>query len=439
MTTAQDKIIMTPAFMEVLDLMRDRKCNVFLTGKAGTGKSTLLDLFRQQASKNVAVLAPTGVAAINVRGETIHSFFRFRNGITSDQARRRARSLKHPGMYQELLTIIIDEISMVRADLLDCIDVFLREVREDRRPFGGIQMIFIGDLYQLPPIVNKEELVFFNDVYDSPYFFSSSVFQSMAFMYETYELDQIFRQKNPEFIEILNAIRTGVVTFEQLQKLNTRQVANYRENDEGYVYLTGLNRKADEINAEKLMTIGTPVSEYRRELSGNFDVKSSPVQERLDLKIGAQVMLLNNDVHGRWVNGSIGTVVELLEDEVWVDLGGYVEAVTPHKWKLEKYVYQEEKKQLVQETIGTITQFPLKLAWAITIHKSQGKTFEKVIIDFSKGIFATGQAYVALSRCRSLEGLRLTCGVTKRHVLFDRRVKSFMTPEKKTADPEMLF
>jgi ATP-dependent DNA helicase PIF1 len=426
MTTVNEKIVMTPAFMEVLDLMRDRKCNIFLTGKAGTGKSTLLDLFRQQASKNIAVLAPTGVSAINVRGETIHSFFRFKNGITVDAARRKGKHIKHPGVYQELLTIIIDEISMVRADLLDCIDAFLREVREDRSPFGGVQMIFIGDLYQLPPIVSREERVYFDEVYDSPFFFSSSVFKNILFTLEYYELDQIFRQKNPVFIEILNSIRNNTVTFDQLTALNTRVDRNYRDGDEGYVYLTGLNKKADEINLEKLNALGGASMEYRYELSGNFDSKNAPVQARLELKIGAQVMLLNNDSHGRWVNGSIGKVVEMLDDEVWVDLGGYVETVTPHKWKLEKYAYDDEKKKLVQETVGTITQFPLKLAWAITIHKSQGKTFEKAIVDFSNGVFASGQAYVALSRCRTLEGLRLVSPVTKRHIIVDKRIEEFV-------------
>ena len=231
MTIVQDNIVMTPAFMEVLDLMRDRKCNLFLTGKAGTGKSTLLDLFRKQSSKNIAVLAPTGVSAINVRGETIHSFFRFKNGITVDEARRKAGSLKSPGIYQELLTLIIDEISMVRADLLDCIDSFLRVVRESRHPFGGVQMIFIGDLYQLPPIVSQDERFYFNQVYESPYFFSSFVFKESMFTFEYYELDQIFRQKNPVFIELLNAIRTNTISLEQLQLLNSRVIQNYRKED----------------------------------------------------------------------------------------------------------------------------------------------------------------------------------------------------------------
>lgn len=420
-----EETILTDDFKAVLDLMRDRKCHVFLTGKAGTGKSTLLELFRQQSRYNLAVLAPTGISAINVRGETIHSFFHFKNSVTVDAARQQAKRLKNKGLYKNLLSIVIDEISMVRADLLDCIDVFLQEVRENKVPFGGVQMILIGDLYQLPPIVSREEQAYFRQKYGSPYFFSSKVFNHPQFQVEQFELEEIFRQKNPEFIAVLNAIREGRVSDEQLRLLNARVCSDYSKGDAGYVYLTGLNRRAEAINLSKLDSLPGDVSSYSVSYTGNSESFNSVVPELLQLKIGAQVMCLNNDAHGRWVNGSIGTVVDLDEHEVWVDLGGYVETITPHKWKLEKYAYDKEKEQLVQETVGTITQFPLKLAWAITIHKSQGKTFDKVIIDFTEGIFASGQAYVALSRCRSLDGMRLVSAITRKHIIVDRRIQNF--------------
>ncbi len=424
-------IDLSPSFKHAIDIMESTKKNLFITGKAGTGKSTLLEYFRERTQKNIAVLAPTGVAALNVHGQTIHSFFRFKPGITRDSVKR--LSHRQRDQYLKLDTIIIDEISMVRADLLDCIDAFMRiNGSNDKLPFGGAQIIFIGDLYQLPPVVTHSEAAMFKVNYESEYFFDADVFKEMEL--EFVELDKHYRQTDDSFIKILNAIRNGSATESDIAQINSRYDTKFvpKINDR-YITLTTTNKIAEEINDAELAKLTGSTFYYHGTTEGNFDAKALPTKEDIILRIGSQVMLLNNDKMERWVNGSIGTVIsttpqEGTNDIITVELenGERVE-VLPFTWEMFKFAYDHEHRKLVQNKVGSFTQYPLMLAWAITIHKSQGKTFKKVIIDLGYGTFAPGQLYVALSRCTSMEGIVLKTRISARHMIMDNRVSGFLS------------
>ncbi|MCD6450661.1 MAG: AAA family ATPase [Thermotogaceae bacterium] len=422
-------IRITEEFKKALHLMENTKKNILITGRAGTGKSTLLDYFRNNTKKKVVILAPTGVAAVNVKGQTIHSFFGFGPDITVDKVEKIVKEF--PNIYTEIDAIIIDEISMVRADLLDAIDKFLKintsKRRPKKKPFGGKQMIFFGDLYQLPPVATRMEKDVINQLYESPYFFSANVMKETDL--EIVELTEVFRQKDIEFIELLDAIRHGENSPEILEKLNERYIPDFEPPEgEFYIYLTSTNKKAREINERKLQELPGELFRIQGRVSGEFDSGSLPTDINLNIKIGAQVMLLNNDSLGRWINGTIGEVVDIdnYDESIYVELEtGEIVEVKPFEWKLFRYVLNDEKVDTVE--VGTFLQFPLKLAWAITIHKSQGKTFEKVIIDLSGGIFSPGQLYVALSRCTSFEGLVLLQPVKKGHVFMNWKAAKFLT------------
>ena len=419
-------------FKKALEVMEGTDHHAFITGRAGTGKSTLLDYFRTTTKKKVVVLAPTGVAALNVKGQTIHSFFRFKPNVTL-QSIKKVR--QDSDLYKELDTIIIDEVSMVRADLMDCIDKFLRlNGREKRSPFGGIQMIFIGDLYQLPPVVSGKEKEAFKDHYESPFFFDADVMKDLDM--EFIELEKIYRQKDETFIALLNAIRNNSVTGEELRLLNSRYMPDYDTGSapENFsVWLTSTNEASDGINIKHLSQLSGDILSYEGEIQGDFKQDALPTQINLRLKIGAQVMLLNNDPYGRWVNGSIGRITAVDResgdrDTVIVELtNGDIVDVSPCTWELFTYQYDKQKRQIESDVNGSFTQYPIKLAWAMTIHKSQGKTFEKVVIDIGKGTFATGQMYVALSRCTGLEGIVLKKPVEKKHIFIDWRIVRFVT------------
>ncbi len=406
--------------------------NLFITGKAGTGKSTLLAYYREKTKKNLVVLAPTGVAAVNVRGQTIHSFFRFRPDITVEKVKKKYKKIRSVELYKKLQTIVIDEISMVRADLFDCVDAFLRiHGPKKGMPFGGVQMIFIGDLYQLPPVVTSAEREIFTSHYPSPYFFDAHVFRELTL--ELVELEKIYRQKDETFITILNAIRNRTINDQLLSVINSRVKKDFKfKTKDVYIHLVTINAKADEINADRLLTLPGKPHEYEGEMRGEFDEKSLPAPGVLEIKTGAQVMLTNNDRNGRWVNGTVGVVESVEESEegdaimVRLETGETVD-VLPYCWDMFRFAYNETSRRIDSETIGSFTQYPIILAWAITIHKSQGKTFEKVIVDFERGTFAHGQAYVALSRCTSLSGLILTQPLKTQHVLLDFRVVKFLT------------
>ncbi len=399
--------------------------HVFVTGKAGTGKSTLLSYFIEQTKKSIAVLAPTGVAAINVNGETIHSFFKFLPNITLDAAMKKGRQRRKSELYKNLKTIIIDEVSMVRADLMDCVDAFLRAARENSKPFGGVQMIFIGDLYQLPPVVTSQEKPHFENVYESPWFFHSEVFMSEIFSMKLVELEKIYRQKNEDFIRLLNAIRTNTVDVSQIKAINRRHGAI---ENKSAINLTSTNARANEINQVRLGQLKTKVRSFEGIVDGSFDTKQFPTEQILNLKVGAQIMFLNNDATGRWVNGTIGHITKIEEGSINVKISNGDEVdVLPHTWDLYKYYYNPDSRSLAQETAGSFTQIPVRLAWAITIHKSQGKTFDQVKIDLGRGSFASGQTYVALSRCRTFEGISLEKPIKSSDIRLDWRVQKFLT------------
>ncbi|MDO8580564.1 MAG: PIF1 family DEAD/DEAH box helicase [Candidatus Omnitrophota bacterium] len=419
-------------FAFAYDCLENGREHLFITGKAGTGKSTLLQYFRAHTRKNVVVLAPTGVAAVNVQGQTIHSFFRFKPDITPESVIKIKLRKIQKELYRKIDTIVIDEISMVRADLLDCVDTFLRLYgKEADKPFGGIQMVLFGDLYQLPPVVPRMEKDIFTDVYPSPYFFDSNVYRSLPV--KVIELNKIYRQKEENFIRLLGAIRNKIVNQQHLEFLNTRYLPEFEPSDEElYIFITTTNALADQINREQLDRLKTRPYRFDGLLEGDFDTKSLPTHQALDIKFGAQIMMLNNDPKGQWVNGSLGRVAAVLGEDadtalvrVQLENGNTID-VAPFTWEMFRFSYNEETKRLESRSIGSFTQYPLKLAWAVTIHKSQGQTFEKVILDIGKGTFAHGQIYVALSRCTSLAGIVLKKPILKKHILLDWRVVQFM-------------
>ena len=430
-------IEINPQFEKALHLMEETAKNIFITGKAGTGKSTLLEYFRSITGKNIVVLAPTGVAAVNVSGQTIHSFFGFRTDVTIEKVRREARRKAQP-IYKNLDAIIIDEISMVRADLLDCVDEFLRiNGREPEAPFGGIQMIFIGDLYQIPPVVVGHEQFIFDQYYDSEYFFDAGAYAEIDI--EHLELEKIYRQTDQDFINLLNKVRNKTITAEDIALLNRQVVDESVILPKDSIYLTTTNAMADERNKEALLKLPGKAYAFEAEVRGEIDRKNFPAEELLFLKENAQVMLLNNDSAGRWINGTIGTIKKVEGDSLEIRLGdGSSEEVKPFKWNVFRFFWDNESRSVSADNVGSFKQYPLKLAWAITIHKSQGKTFDNVVIDLGRGAFASGQLYVALSRCRSLKGIFLKRAIKESDIRVDPRVISFITGRQYDLSEERL-
>jgi ATP-dependent DNA helicase PIF1 len=433
MTIRHGRIEINEQFSRALDLMEGSKAHVFVTGKAGTGKSTLLEHFRSITKKRIAVLAPTGVAALNVEGQTIHSFCGFKPGVTPDKIKT-LRGGKAE-LFKNLDAVVIDEISMVRADLLDCVEKFLRlNGPHPRSRFGGIRMIFIGDLYQLPPVVTSSEREIFAGRYETPYFFSSRVFTELDFDMDLVELEKVYRQTDAEFIRLLNAFRNGSVMPEDIEGLNAKFDPAFVPPAGSFtITLTSTNDLALKRNMENLDRLRGETWISRGDIDGDFERSSLPTDEVLELKPGAQVMMVNNDRRGRWVNGSMGKIAgfarrDEADDRILVELrDGPVVEVDPYAWELFKYVYDKEARAISTESTGSFTQYPVKLAWAVTIHKSQGKTFDRVVIDLGRGTFAHGQLYVALSRCSSFDGLTLRTKVSRGHIRLDARVIRFLT------------
>ena len=429
------KIEINPQFDAALQLMEKTDRNIFLTGRAGTGKSTLLAHFCKTTDKKPIILAPTGVAALNVKGQTIHSFFNFYVDVTPQKIRDKKAKPRRAKLYKKLRTIIIDEVSMVRADLLDCIDVILRMYGPDPTTlFGGVQMIFIGDLYQLPPVVSADERDLFSSHYKTPYFFSAHALRDTP--PEIIELDKVYRQKDPTFINLLNKIRNNSVDDADIKKLNSRHLPTARPpTDDFYITLTTTNARADEINAKHLDDLKGKAHTATAEIKGEFTKEYFPTATELRFKIGAQIMMLTNDTAKRWVNGSIGVIEAIKKD---VEGHDYVRVrlqddddladVYPYSWEV--YRFGVEGDAIVSEPVGTFTQYPFRLAWAITIHKSQGKTFDHVAIDIGRGAFAAGQIYVALSRCTSFEGIVLQTPIPKQNIRTDYRIFDFLTAEQ---------
>lgn len=409
--------------------------SVFLTGKAGTGKTTFLKYITSETSKRFVVLAPTGVAAINAGGSTIHSFFQLplcpylpdvKELVTEYQMPEKYRSLRKERVkiIRTLDLLIIDEISMVRADLLDAVDMTLRRYRRNDKPFGGVQLLMIGDAQQLSPVVKESEREFMAQVYASPYFFHSKALQKLD--YVTIELQKVHRQKDEEFLNILNSIRENRISNDTLATLNSRVHAYPDTGSEDVIRLTTHNAQADAVNSRKLEALEEEAVQFAAEINGDFPENSYPADEVLTLKKGAQVMFIRNDTDGEYYNGKIGVIEDIGPGDIVTvkDTTGNLITVTPCDWENTQYVLDEESKEIKPEVVGTFRQIPLRIAWAITIHKSQGLTFDKVIID-AGAAFAFGQVYVALSRCRTLEGISLDSPIRISSIYSDMHVADF--------------
>lgn len=429
-STKFEPLALTADFRNCLSILEHTRESYFITGKAGTGKSTLLQLFKDTTRKKIAVLAPTGIAALNVRGQTIHSFFGFPPYPLNKKEIHRTPNFQ---MYQRIEVLVIDEISMVRADLLDQIDYFLRINRGINEPFGGLQVIFFGDLYQLPPVLSSEaEKTLLQQTYETPYFYSARVFKD-GYDIRIIELYHVYRQEEYHFIQLLDRIRTNEFDEDDLQSINERVQAPGLT-QELAITLTATNHVAEMINHQRLQALSTPRFNFEATIEGSFNNRTYPTDTLLSLKQGAQVMFVKNDPTKEFVNGSIGRIHHLEADRIQIQLehwgGSKILEIQPLEWHIIKYKLNVEQ-ELEAEIIGTFRQFPIKLAWAITIHKSQGKTFDRIHVDLGRGAFEFGQTYVALSRCRTLEGVVLGRPLRASDILVDQRIHEFYESTRK--------
>lgn len=427
-----------PEFVKLRALIDHTNRSVFLTGKAGTGKSTFLRYITANTTKKFVVLAPTGIAAVNVGGQTLHSFFLlpFKPLMPDDpdfQPKRLRARLKYSRekvkLIKELELIIIDEISMVRADIIDFLDKILRVFTGNRRqPFGGKQMLFVGDIFQLEPVVTGDMRDILRRSYHTPYFFNAHVFDDFALV--PIELRKVYRQRDSDFIGMLDRVRVGAPLPDDLRRINARvgQSDTPTGDDDGRLTMTIAARRetVDHINESRLEALKTPLRTYTGSVTGEFPENAYPTDLQLVLREGAQVVFIKNDPSRRWVNGSLGRVVEADDDSISVCLeNGETHSVEIEKWGNIRYRYDEETGKVTEEEIGTFTQYPVKLAWALTIHKSQGLTFDHIVIDVGRGAFAGGQSYVALSRCTSLEGITLMSTLNERDIFVDPAIQRF--------------
>lgn len=425
-----------PEFQNALRLIQYTRQSVFLTGKAGTGKSTFLKHVCKVTKKKYVVLAPTGIAAINAGGSTLHSFFKlpFHPLLPDDpnfQGKKLHDTLKyssdHRKLIQNIELVIIDEISMVRADIIDFIDKVLRIYsRNMREPFGGKQVLLVGDIFQLEPVVKADEREIISRFYPNPYFFSARVFQEMELV--AIELTKVYRQTDKVFVGVLDRIRTNTAGSADLQLLNTRCNAPiHKGENDMYITLATRRDTVDHINEQKLAELPGKAVKLQGEIHGEFPENSLPTLMELIVKPGAQVIFIKNDQEKRWVNGTIGTISGMSDDGIMyvVTEDGKEFDVHKESWSNVRYRYNETEKKIEEEELGTFIQYPIRLAWAITVHKSQGLTFSRAIIDFSGGVFAGGQTYVALSRCTSLEGIQLKREITRADIFVRPEIVSF--------------
>ncbi|MBB5633064.1 energy-coupling factor transporter ATP-binding protein EcfA2 [Cryobacterium mesophilum] len=395
--------------------------NIFVTGRAGTGKSTLLNHLSWNTSKQLVIAAPTGVAALNVGGQTIHSLFRLPIGVIADHDIEQNAELRK--LLNTIDTLVIDEVSMVNADLLDAVDRSLRQARQRKdEAFGGVQVVLFGDPYQLAPVPgDADERAYFDDQYRSMWFFDAKVWNDTDL--RIFELNTIHRQHEEEFKAMLNAVRHGTVTAEIAERLNGVGARPAPGSDA--ITLATRNDTVNRINAAELAKLPGRALTARAEITGDFGGRAYPADESLELKVGARVMFLRNDSDQRWVNGTVGTVRKITST-VFVDVDGETHEVEPAVWEKYKYSYSAATKQLRRDIVAEFTQFPLRLAWAVTIHKSQGKTYDRAIVDLGQRSFAPGQTYVALSRITELEGLYLTRPLRPSDIIVDENVRRFM-------------
>lgn len=427
-------------------VMEQTRQHLFITGRAGAGKSVLLRHFRENTKKKVVVAAPTGIAALNVRGQTLHSLFKLapqlhRKGNLSPNNRVGT-------LLRRIDTLVIDEISMVRADLLDAVDERLREATKKDMPFGGVQVIMFGDVYQLPPVVEEGLMPYFEAVHGGYFFFNALVWKEAEF--KIYELTQVFRQKDPIFKDILNAVRDGSFVDSQIKQLNARHGIPIPL--EGTVTLAPTNSLVTEINQRKLDQLPGKAYEYKAIITGEMKRSTFPTEEVIQLKVSAQVVLLQNDKDRRWVNGTVATISALKnkkddkEDAITVKVDGIDYDLDLATWEEIRYEYDHSEGKVKEEVVSSFTQYPIRLAWAMTIHKSQGQTYESVALDLTTATFAPGQLYVALSRCTSLEGLYLKMPVQRKHIIVEPKVTAFMARREtitaevvvEAQEPEML-
>lgn len=437
---------MNPELDLAWNIIANTDTHLFLTGKAGTGKTTFLRELRRKVPKRMIVVAPTGIAAINAEGVTIHSFFQLPlgpqlPGTQYGNNKRYTFRRQKLRLIRSVDLVVIDEISMVRADLLDAIDSVLRQYRDRTRPFGGVQMLMIGDMQQLAPVAREDEWNILRQYYDTPYFFSSKTLQQTDFV--TVELQHVYRQNDEKFLGILNKVRTNTIDDATLADLNKRYIADFVPNKkDGYIRLVTHNAQADSINQRELNAINEVEYHYEAKVEDDFPEMSFPTEQTLTLKHGAQVMFIKNDssMEKRYYNGMIGEIIDIDDTNIKVRAAsdGSVIDVTPETWENMKYELDEKTKEIHEKVIGRFTQYPLKTAWAITVHKSQGLTFEHAIIDVQHS-FAHGQTYVALSRCKSLEGMVLASPIPHYAIINDRTVESFQEdPRHKSPDNERL-
>ena len=418
------------------DFVEHTSISIFLTGKAGTGKTTFLRTLKEKSSKRSIIVAPTGVAAINAGGMTIHSFFQLPLSPFVPEANFKNRfdySKEKRKIIRTLDLLIIDEISMVRSDVLDAIDSVLRRFREHEKPFGGVQLLMIGDLQQLTPVVTPEDEVILQRYYDTSYFFGSKALRSIS--YVTIELTHVYRQQDKEFITLLNNIREGQVSETDLKRLNERFNPNFEpEVGSDYIRLTTHNKMAESYNEVQLYNLPSKACTFTAEADGNFPEYNYPADFKLTLKRGAQVMFIRNDNNGRYYNGRIGHVTHIDNEKILVLCPGDDKEIEVQQetWENTKYSLNEKTKQIEAEVQGTFKQYPLRLAWAITIHKSQGLTFEHAIID-AQSSFAAGQVYVALSRCKTLEGLILASPISSSAIINDNQVMNYISHQTEEA------
>ena len=403
-------------FNEIIALFENSNKNIFITGKAGTGKSSLINHIKKKTHKNLIVLAPTAIAALNINAKTIHSFFNFPFHVITPDVIKKHYNKK---LIKQIDTILIDEVSMLRPDIIDAIDLTLQITRENKDPFGGIQIILVGDLYQLPPVVTNNEIDVMNTLYpDGYFFFNSNVIKKIDLI--KFELSQVFRQSDTKLISLLDRARKATLDDDDLMVFNQRLVKTDFIVPEEVLTLSTNNYKVNSINASNLKNIQSKEFVYHAEIDGRYT--GVPVDEELKIKVGAQVMLVKNGKN--WVNGTLATIDKLTKNEIYIKVKDEVYLLEPEKW--EKFEYIISDKKISSSVSATFTQYPLKLAWAATIHKCQGQTFENIVIDMDYGAFAHGQTYVALSRVVSLDGLFLRKPLRGEDFIFNPAIKDFL-------------
>lgn len=414
-----------PIAEKAMNSILKTKKNMYVTGDAGTGKTTLLNYFLEKTDKNVVVLAPTGMAAVQVDGETIHSFCRFSTDPGWAMLEEgKIHKLRDNRKIKSIDTLVIDEISMVRSDMLDALDYFFRINKGKMRlPFGGVQVIFFGDHFQLPPVLRGEEKTMFYSKYDTEYFFGAKVYSQLNISYT--KLTKYYRQTDETFIRLLSYLRYGKANDEIVNWVNRKLLNKDKSTLKNTIIIASRNQDVTNTNYKYLDELEGEVVSYRAVLFGTFKDEMCPAEKFLVLKVGAQVMFVKNDPDKRWVNGTIGQVVELDKESIKVRIKKKIVEVELASWQNHTYRYDEEKGELVKELMGEYTQYPLRLAWAVTIHKSQGQTFDECEIDLGTGAFVFGQTYVAFSRCKSIEGLVLSKPLRLRDIKTDPKVFAF--------------